>query len=65
MNKKFKETILQVLLSPVMLLVSDTVDRSESSDHHLKEGYLMLSGLQVYIVRILSNSMGNSFSILY
>jgi len=50
MNKKHQETILQVLLSPIMLLASDTIDRSESSDQHLKEGYLMLSGLQVLII---------------
>ena len=47
MDKKFHETILQVLLSPIMLIVNDNVDRSESGDRHLNEGYLMLSGLQV------------------
>lgn len=48
MHKKYEETILQVLLSPAMLFVSDNVDRSESGDKHLNEGFLMLSGLQVF-----------------
>lgn len=47
MNKKYRETQLQVLLSPIMLLVSDTVERFDTGDKHLGDGYLMLSGLQV------------------
>jgi len=47
MDKKFNETMLQVLLSPIMLQVSDNVDRDESAHKHLSQGYLMLSGLQV------------------
>lgn len=53
MDKKYAGTILQVLLSPIMLLVTDNLDRFESgSDSHLKEGYLMLSGLQVGVGNI-------------
>jgi len=36
-----------------MLIVNDNVDRSESGDRHVNDGYLMLSGLQVRSVVII------------
>ncbi|XP_077984720.1 bridge-like lipid transfer protein family member 1 [Glandiceps talaboti] len=52
MHKSYKETKLQLLISPVTLLLSDTFAVSHllqrpESDMHLKEGHLTLSGLQV------------------
>ncbi|XP_041357043.1 transmembrane protein KIAA1109-like isoform X2 [Gigantopelta aegis] len=46
MDKSYEETKLQLLLSPAVLLVKDTVVRDVDQDH-LKEGHLALSGLQV------------------
>nr|CAD7425599.1 unnamed protein product [Timema monikensis] len=46
MKKSYKETQLQLLLSPSTLLVSDTYIRT-TKDSHLNQGHLMLSGLQV------------------
>ncbi|XP_063234537.1 bridge-like lipid transfer protein family member 1 isoform X2 [Bacillus rossius redtenbacheri] len=46
MKKEYRETQLQLLLSPATLLISDSFARS-SKDAHLAQGHLMLSGLQV------------------
>ncbi|KAJ8666820.1 hypothetical protein QAD02_008482 [Eretmocerus hayati] len=46
MKKTFKETELQLLLSPAILLLSDNVSRP-SKEKHLNQGHLMLSALQV------------------
>ncbi|XP_043249927.1 transmembrane protein KIAA1109 isoform X1 [Colletes gigas] len=46
MNKRYKETELQLLLSPAIALVTDNVVRS-SKERHLNQGHLMLSALQV------------------
>lgn len=46
MKKSFRETTLQLLLSPAILLLSDNVPRS-SKEKHLNQGHLMLSALQV------------------
>lgn len=46
MKKNYKQTELQVLLSPSMLLISDNVNRS-SKEQHLRQGHLTLSALQV------------------
>ncbi|KAL3880212.1 hypothetical protein ACJMK2_032469 [Sinanodonta woodiana] len=46
MDKKYKETKLQLLLSPAILLAQDNVKR-DPGDDHLKEGHVALSGLQV------------------
>lgn len=48
MKKGYKETTLQVLLSPGMLLISDGV-RRPNKDAHVGQGHLMLSGFQVGI----------------
>merc|ERR1719319_1217494 len=45
MDKSFRETRLQLLLSPVLLTSLDQLDRNEK-DHHLRQGNFMLSGLQ-------------------
>ena len=47
MNKKFQETQMQVILSPLILTTSDTTSRV-AKHSHLKNGYLVLSGFQVY-----------------
>lgn len=44
MKKRFEQTELQLLVSPSVLLVSDTVKRSEP---HLSQGKITLSSLQV------------------
>ncbi|KAK0176217.1 hypothetical protein PV328_000373 [Microctonus aethiopoides] len=46
MRKAFKETELQLLLSPAIMLLTDNVTRS-SKERHLSQGHLMLSALQV------------------
>ncbi|KAK9299212.1 hypothetical protein QLX08_007719 [Tetragonisca angustula] len=46
MKKKYKETELQLLLSPAIALVTDNVVRS-NKERHLNQGHLMLSALQV------------------
>nr|XP_034186923.1 transmembrane protein KIAA1109 isoform X7 [Osmia lignaria] len=46
MKKKYKETELQLLLSPAIALITDNVVRS-SKERHLNQGHLMLSALQV------------------
>ncbi|XP_046477858.1 bridge-like lipid transfer protein family member 1 isoform X1 [Neodiprion pinetum] len=46
MKKTYKETELQLLLSPAIMLLTDNVIRS-GKDKHLNQGHLMLSALQV------------------
>jgi len=46
MRKGYKETQLQLLLSPAIALVTDNVTRS-NKEHHLNQGHLMLSALQI------------------
>lgn len=46
MKKNYKETMLQVILSPSILLMSDTVTRP-NTESHIGQGHLMLSGLQI------------------
>lgn len=46
MKKSYKETLLQVVMSPSILLVSDTFTRP-SKESHISQGHLMLSGLQI------------------
>ncbi|XP_069702783.1 bridge-like lipid transfer protein family member 1 isoform X3 [Periplaneta americana] len=46
MKKGYKETQLQLLLSPAILLTSDKVPRP-TKESHLTQGHLMLSGFQV------------------
>ncbi|XP_011494762.1 PREDICTED: uncharacterized protein KIAA1109 [Ceratosolen solmsi marchali] len=46
MKKGFRETELQLLLSPAILLLSDNVSRS-NKEKHLNQGHLMLSALQL------------------
>ncbi|XP_049857041.1 transmembrane protein KIAA1109 homolog isoform X4 [Schistocerca gregaria] len=46
MKKSYKETQLQLLLSPSSLLALDTVSRSPK-ETHIAQGHLMLSSLQV------------------
>lgn len=48
MVKGYRETKLQVLLSPSMLLTSDGVTRPPR-ESHIGQGHLMLSGLQVML----------------
>ncbi|BFZ14882.1 hypothetical protein BsWGS_17921 [Bradybaena similaris] len=45
-DKSFRETKLQLLLSPCVLLAKDTLLRDPEQEH-LKDGHLALSGLQV------------------
>ncbi|XP_046668210.1 transmembrane protein KIAA1109 homolog isoform X3 [Homalodisca vitripennis] len=47
MKKGYKETQLQLLLSPAILLSSDKVTTRTVRDRHLNQGHLMLSGLQL------------------
>lgn len=55
MKKGYKETQLQLLLSPAILLSSDKVATRSVKDKHLNQGHLMLSGLQVrYFVIFIS-----------
>ena len=46
MKKGYRETQLQVLLSPAILLISDKVPRP-NKESHLTQGHLTLSGFQV------------------
>ncbi|XP_035828649.1 transmembrane protein KIAA1109 homolog isoform X2 [Aplysia californica] len=46
LDKSFKETKLQLLLSPCVLLAKDHLERG-SEQEHLRDGHLALSGLQV------------------
>ncbi|KAJ9593935.1 hypothetical protein L9F63_014649, partial [Diploptera punctata] len=46
MKKGYKETQLQLLLSPAILLSSDKVNRP-NKESHLNQGHLMLSGFQI------------------
>ncbi|XP_059164299.1 bridge-like lipid transfer protein family member 1 [Physella acuta] len=46
MDKSFRETKLQLLLSPCVLLAKDGISRDVDQEH-LKDGHLALSGLQV------------------
>uniref|UniRef100_A0A0A9WZW5 Fragile site-associated protein C-terminal domain-containing protein n=1 Tax=Lygus hesperus TaxID=30085 RepID=A0A0A9WZW5_LYGHE len=47
MKKTYKECILQLLLSPAILLSSDKLSSRPSKERHLNQGHLMLSGLQL------------------
>ncbi|KAI5721596.1 hypothetical protein M8J77_022751 [Diaphorina citri] len=47
MKKSYKETLLQLLLSPAILITTDRVLNRTSKDKHLQQGHLMLSGLQI------------------
>ncbi|XP_031778307.1 transmembrane protein KIAA1109 isoform X11 [Nasonia vitripennis] len=58
MKKGFKETELQLLLSPAILLLSDEVPRS-NKEKHLNQGHLMLSALQVRGHAMFSNEGRN------
>lgn len=49
MHKSYEETVLQLLLSPLILSTVDTVMRPESHTH-LKDGHIALSSLQVCIL---------------
>lgn len=49
MKKCYKDTQLQLLLSPSLLISSDKLGNRPGKDHHLNQGHLMLSALQVYI----------------
>ncbi|XP_020299517.1 uncharacterized protein KIAA1109 isoform X4 [Pseudomyrmex gracilis] len=46
MRKGYRETQLQLLLSPAIALITDNVARP-NKEHHLNQGHLMLSALQV------------------
>uniref|UniRef100_A0A8D8V2G3 Uncharacterized protein KIAA1109 n=1 Tax=Cacopsylla melanoneura TaxID=428564 RepID=A0A8D8V2G3_9HEMI len=47
MKKGYKETQLQLLLSPAILITTDRVLNRMSKDKHLQQGHMMLSGLQI------------------
>lgn len=47
MKKCYRETQLQLLLSPSLLISSDKLGSRSTKDHHLNQGHLMLSALQV------------------
>ncbi|KAK4300608.1 hypothetical protein Pmani_027192 [Petrolisthes manimaculis] len=48
MNKRYSETQLQVVVSPLILTTSDDPNHQRPSAHqHLHTGFLMLSGLQM------------------
>jgi len=55
MKKSYKDTQLQLLLSPSLLISSDKLGNRPAKDHHLNQGHLMLSALQVY--NILNNNL--------
>ena len=46
MNKKYKETQLQVVVSPLILTTTDVTSRP-APHTHLNQGFVVLSGLQV------------------
>lgn len=48
MKKCYRDTQLQLLLSPSLLISSDKLGNRSVKDQHLNQGHLMLSGLQVY-----------------
>jgi len=60
MKKSYKDTQLQLLLSPSLLISSDKLGNRPVKDHHLNQGHLMLSALQVYY-----NILINNLQILY
>ncbi|XP_025405724.1 uncharacterized protein KIAA1109 isoform X4 [Sipha flava] len=47
MKKCYRDTQLQVLLSPSLLISSDKLGNRPVKDHHLNQGHLMLSALQI------------------
>ncbi|XP_014242068.1 uncharacterized protein KIAA1109 isoform X2 [Cimex lectularius] len=47
MKKGYKETQLQLLLSPAILLSCDKLSSRTSKEKHLNQGHLMLSGFQL------------------
>nr|XP_018906485.1 PREDICTED: uncharacterized protein KIAA1109 isoform X3 [Bemisia tabaci] len=47
MRKGYKETQLQLLLSPGILISSDNIPMRVGRDKHLHQGHLMLSGFQI------------------
>jgi hypothetical protein len=61
MKKGYRETQLQVLLSPAILLISDKVPRP-NKESHLTQGHLTLSGFQV---STLSAIQGQEIPVLY
>lgn len=52
MKKSYKDTQLQLLLSPSLLISSDKLGNRPVKDQHLNQGHLMLSALQVYNILI-------------
>jgi len=50
MKKCYRETQLQLLLSPSLLVSSDKLSNRPTKDYHLNQGHLMLSALQVCII---------------
>jgi len=52
MKKSYRDTQLQLLLSPSLLISSDKLGNRPVKDHHLNQGHLMLSALQVYNILI-------------
>ncbi|XP_050533025.1 transmembrane protein KIAA1109 homolog isoform X6 [Daktulosphaira vitifoliae] len=47
MKKGYNDTQLQLLLSPSLLISSDKLSNRHIKDHHLNQGHLMLSALQI------------------
>ncbi|XP_069959318.1 bridge-like lipid transfer protein family member 1 isoform X14 [Cherax quadricarinatus] len=47
MDKRYMETMLQVVVSPLILITSDTSHSRPPAHQHLQTGFLMLSGLQM------------------
>lgn len=52
MKKCYRDTQLQLLLSPSLLISSDKLGNRSVKDQHLNQGHLMLSALQVCILLI-------------
>lgn len=48
MKKCYRDTQLQLLISPSLLISSDKLGNRSVKDQHLNQGHLMLSALQVY-----------------
>lgn len=63
MNKRYHETILQVLVSPSYLITSDTLVR-QTREKHINQGHLMLSAVQVRINSLLPYISDIYFNIL-
>jgi hypothetical protein len=61
MKKVYRETQLQVLLSPAILLTSDKAPRP-NKESHLNQGHLVLSGFQV---STMSATQGWEIPVLY